>query len=412
MTAISAPMAQTMGRINEIRARFEPPTPAPATTTSTKGFSSVLASSLDTSGGSGLSSLLVGSGSGSSIDLSTLGGSSALGSGSSNDSAGIPSWASGLTSLDRATLAARIAAANGSPTGGASATSVTGDDIVADAKQYLGIPYKWGGTDPTKGLDCSALVQRAYGDLGINLPRVSQDQAKMGTEVASLADAKPGDLVAFGQPVDHIAIYAGNGKIIQAPHTGDVVRISDVSRGITTIRRILPDTAPTASLASSTSNRSAATAAYASMAGPYGAPLSANATQGQARYQSLFDAAGAKYGISPALLASVARAESNFNPNATSSAGAVGLMQFMPTTAAGMGIDPTDPAQAIDGAARYLSTQIRNFGSVDLAVAAYNAGPGAVRKYGGIPPFTETRNYVAKVMAGIDPALAAAGRTS
>jgi len=74
-------------------------------------------------------------------------------------------------------------------------------------------------------------------------------------------------------------------------------------------------------------------------------------------------------------------------------------MQFMPATAAGYGIDPMDPAQAIDAAARMLAEQRSSLGTLELALAAYNAGPGAVRRYGGIPPFTETRNYVQKVMS-------------
>ena len=89
--------------------------------------------------------------------------------------------------------------------------------------------------------------------------------------------------------------------------------------------------------------------------------------------------------------------ESGFNPGAVSGAGATGLMQFMPSTAAGMGIDPSDPTQAIDGAGRYLSAQLARFGSLDLALAAYNAGPRAVERAGGIPPYSETRNYVRKV---------------
>jgi len=122
---------------------------------------------------------------------------------------------------------------------------------------------------------------------------------------------------------------------------------------------------------------------------------------GAAPYEAAFTAAGAKHGVDPRLLASVARAESNFRPTAKSPAGATGLMQFMPATARSMGIDPLDPNQAIDGAARYLRQQMDKFGSVDLALAAYNAGPGAVSRFGGIPPYSETRNYVTKVLGSL-----------
>lgn len=123
-----------------------------------------------------------------------------------------------------------------------------------------------------------------------------------------------------------------------------------------------------------------------------GAPNLANVP-----FADLFRAAGAKYGVPAQLLAAVARAESNFRTDARSPAGALGLMQFMPATAAGMGVNPMDPASAIDGAARYLQANYNRFGSWDLALAAYNAGPGAVSKYGGIPPFTETQGYVRRV---------------
>lgn len=116
-------------------------------------------------------------------------------------------------------------------------------------------------------------------------------------------------------------------------------------------------------------------------------------------YADHFRTAGATHGIQPSVLAAVAKTESAFDPTAVSHAGAQGLMQFMPATAADLGVDPFDPASAIDGAARYLSQNLRRFGSLELALAAYNAGPGAVQQYGGIPPFAETQAYVPKVLA-------------
>lgn len=264
----------------------------------------------------------------------------------------------------------------------------TGDDVVADAKRYLGVPYVFGGTDPAKGLDCSALVQRAYGDLGVKLPRTAAEQARVGQPVADLSQAKPGDLVAFGSPVDHIGIYAGNGMMVVAPHTGDVVKMQKVYKTPTAIRRILPDAATTSPAWST-----------ASVLRP--AALSAGAGSGAVPYADMFRQAAAKHGVSAKLLAAVAKVESGYNPKAVSSAGAKGLMQIMPSTAAGLGVNPNDPAQAIDGAARLLARNLKDFGSVDLALAAYNAGGGAVRKYGGIPPFAETQAYVPKVHAAM-----------
>jgi len=111
----------------------------------------------------------------------------------------------------------------------------------------------------------------------------------------------------------------------------------------------------------------------------------------------VFQQAGAQYGVNPSLLAAVASQESGFNPGAVSPAGAVGLMQFMPSTARGLGVNPLDPASSINGAAKYLSGLQNQFGSTALALAAYNAGPGAVSRYGGIPPYAETQNYVRAV---------------
>ncbi|MEW1955606.1 NlpC/P60 family protein [Terrabacter sp. NPDC080008] len=126
------------------------------------------------------------------------------------------------------------------------AGGVTGEAVAAAAKRYVGVPYVWGGTDPAKGMDCSGFVQRVYGDLGIDLPRVVGDQMKRGTEVPSLAQARPGDLlVSHGH--NHIAIYLGDGKAIDAPMPGKTIQVRDAweARGnLTTIRRIVPQAPP------------------------------------------------------------------------------------------------------------------------------------------------------------------------
>jgi hypothetical protein len=118
------------------------------------------------------------------------------------------------------------------------------------------------------------------------------------------------------------------------------------------------------------------------------------------QYDAQITAAATKYGLDPALLKGLIRQESNFNAGAQSGAGAQGLTQLMPGTAASLGVtDATDPAQAIDGGAKYLKAQLDRFGGdASKALAAYNAGPGAVAKYGGVPPYAETQNYVQKVL--------------
>jgi soluble lytic murein transglycosylase-like protein len=118
-------------------------------------------------------------------------------------------------------------------------------------------------------------------------------------------------------------------------------------------------------------------------------------------FESEINAAATSNGIDPALLKGLVQQESGFDPNARSGAGAVGLTQLMPATAAGLGVtDATDPVQSLQAGARYLRQQLDRFGGDErLALAAYNAGPGAVSKYGGVPPYAETQSYVNKVLA-------------
>jgi soluble lytic murein transglycosylase-like protein len=121
---------------------------------------------------------------------------------------------------------------------------------------------------------------------------------------------------------------------------------------------------------------------------------------GSVPYKKEITEAANRYGIDPALLAALVKQESNFNPKAHSGAGAKGLSQLMDATARGLGVtDAFDPAQSLDAGAKFLGGLLKQFhGNESLALAAYNAGPGAVQKYGGIPPYEETQRYVPKVL--------------
>jgi soluble lytic murein transglycosylase-like protein len=126
----------------------------------------------------------------------------------------------------------------------------------------------------------------------------------------------------------------------------------------------------------------------------------ASASAGSSEYDPLIEQAAQRYGLDPSVLHGLIQQESGFDPSAQSSAGASGLTQLMPGTAASLGVaNPLNPAESIEGGARYLSQLTGEFGGdTEEALAAYNAGPGAVRQYGGIPPYAETQSYVSKVL--------------
>jgi soluble lytic murein transglycosylase-like protein len=161
-------------------------------------------------------------------------------------------------------------------------------------------------------------------------------------------------------------------------------------------------TAPTTPVSATASSAAAGAVAGASSL-PAGTPYAAEIT-----------AAANKHGVDPALLAGLVKQESNFNPNAGSPAGAQGLTQLMPATAASLGVtDVHDPAQALDGGATYQRQQLDRYnGDVARALAAYNAGPGAVERFGGVPPYAETQEYVRRVQANAAEYRAAGGATA
>ncbi len=142
-----------------------------------------------------------------------------------------------LATSQNISAAGVLALSQSSATASRGSTGVSSDQIITYASNFLGVPYVWGGTTPS-GFDCSGLVQYVYGHFGISLPRVARDQQDVGVYVTR-ENLQPGDLVFFGDPAHHVGIYVGNGMMLHAPHTGDVVRVAPLSSDFVNGRRVL-----------------------------------------------------------------------------------------------------------------------------------------------------------------------------
>lgn len=212
----------------------------------------------------------------------------------------------------------------------------------------------------------------------------------------------------IGAAQARIAEIQGHLQSLSAPSAGGVVgNAAAAAAAPARFDQLMAEAAPqgtpqaTPASAAAPATRSAQSAGANRQAVPAGITpgdwASRLPAEGQ-QWAGAIEQAATRHGVDPALLGALVWAESGFKADAVSHAGALGLAQLMPATAAGMDVDPHDPAQNLDGGARFLKAQLDRFGSADLALAAYNAGPGRVAQAGGIPQIAETQAYVPKVL--------------
>lgn len=185
----------------------------------------------------------------------------ALGGAAASTATGAAAAGTGAAGVGTAAGASGASAATSASS--ASGGTASGNAIVETAKKYLGTPYVWGGNSPSQGFDCSGLVKYVMNELGVDMPRVARDQAKVGTEIGSLAEAQPGDLLGMRNG-KHIAIYLGDHKILHAPQPGEDVSIRSLFSwdDIDTIRRVVP-----AGGSGAASNAGSTRAAFEQLAG-------------------------------------------------------------------------------------------------------------------------------------------------
>jgi soluble lytic murein transglycosylase-like protein len=202
-----------------------------------------------------------------------------------------------------------------------------------------------------------------------------------------------------GVPPDELAIAQ---RVRQLQTLIAQARQGSISGVTSTVSASGPSQAPAGDFATALQAASSADVAFPTGAAPATAPGegTAGTSADTSAYDPLIEQAAARYGVDPAVLHGLIQQESGFDPNAQSSAGAAGLTQLMPGTASSLGVsNPLNPAESIEGGARYLSEMMAKFGgNTEDALAAYNAGPGAVQQYGGVPPYAETQSYVSKVL--------------
>jgi len=217
----------------------------------------------------------------------------------------------------------------------------------------------------------------------ISIAAIPADEQAVSQRVEALQS-----LIAQAKPGGSTASFA---KALEAVSHGTLATATTASYS--------PPVADTEAQPSATPT--AALAAYSPISAD-GSTLAAGPGGGStsSAYDGLIEQAALRHGVDPAILHGLIQQESGFDPNAASGAGASGLTQLMPGTATSMGVaDTLNPAESIEGGARYLSQLMSEFGgNTAEALAAYNAGPGAVTQYGGIPPYPETQSYVAKVL--------------